>query len=184
MGVARLETRVSVCDHEDHCTTIFIYVSYWFHQIHHNTTVFSSLGSTIRGPCCPRERRDIGVRLRWPRPGHGNKEVVRSFISKVSIPIPSMGLDYLPTWMVAFYGKCRETMGNIPVSWYGICTCILLLEYRSMNIYDLVWLILLCISPMFFSKIPGRTLLQKGSRFSVRDLVLKFDIPKGVAPSE
>ena len=29
------------------------------------------------------------------------------FFSKSSYPIGSMGLVYLPTWMVDFYGKCR-----------------------------------------------------------------------------
>ena len=153
MDMARLETRVSVCDHEDHCIGIFIYVSYWFHQIHHNTTVFSSLGSTIRGPCCPRERRDIGVRLRWPRPGHGNEEVVRSFIGKVSIPIPSMGLEYLPTWMVAFYGKCRETMGKFHGMGYVLVSC-----FSNIDLWiSMIWSgwFFCVLPPCFFRKFPA-----------------------------
>ena len=34
----------------------------------------------------------------------------------VSYPIPSMGLEYLPTWMVDFHGKCRQ----IHHTWMGM----------------------------------------------------------------
>ena len=69
MDMARLETRVSVCDHEAHCIGIFIYVSYWFHQFHHNTTVFSSLSSTkwaLLSEGTEGYRRKASLTTAWP----------------------------------------------------------------------------------------------------------------------
>ena len=117
-------------------------------------------------------RRKASLTTAWPRK-HRSGEFT---IAKFQCPYHTMGLEYLPIWMVDFYGKCRETMGNIPVSCMGY---VLVSCFSNIDLWiSMIWSgWFFCVfSPCFFWKILGRLCY---SSFSVLDFV-RYTM--GVAP--
>ena len=98
----------------------------WQHQMLHLLLLYPHLGCRI-GPQRPQVTQ-IG---HW------------RFTPFLVIPIPSMGLVHLPTWMVAFCGKCREIYQ--PHGSYGWCRFTALLSSMYIGPSLLVLLVFLVL---------------------------------------